>query len=153
MNQTTFRRLCCVRVNLKFPEAALPAWCELMIYSFIVTKAGRVLTMSIHSVKHITFSNSFSPRKNQLWHMLSLSHFINEEIKAQEYQANCPWSHSDKWPNQGWMAWFWSQTSSHAGATQMQWSWWRCWYYQSSCFITILKKHKTTYMEHLGSSF
>lgn len=59
----------------------MSAWCEIMIYSFIVMEADRVLTMSIHSVKHITFSNSFSPRKNLLWHMLSLSHFINEEIK------------------------------------------------------------------------
>lgn len=140
--QTSLLRLC----NTELPRARLVCMVWANDLFIIVMEADRVLTMSVHSVKHITFSHSFSPRKNLLWHMLSVSHFINEEI---EDQANCPWSHSDKWPNQGWITWLWSQTSPRAGTTDAV-SWWRCWYYQSSC--SLQWKNKTTYMEHLCSS-
>lgn len=89
--------------NTELPRARLVCMVWTNDLFIIVMEADRVLTMSVHSVKHVTFSHSFSPRKNLLWHVLSLSHFINEEIKD---QANCPWSHSDKWPNQGWILGF-----------------------------------------------
>lgn len=141
--------LCLCKAEVSRGCVVWVVWASLMIYSFVVMKASRVLTMSIHSAKHVTSSNSFNPHKNLVCDMLSLSHFIDEEIKAQKYQANCPWSHSDKWPNQGWMDWLRCQTSSHSshwcsGPNKDADS--------ISLGVLLQLKYKRTYMEHLRSS-